>query len=150
MRPSFPGMTVLAVVVALSTTATAHHSSGLYFDSTKTITLEGEILRVEWINPHILLFIQSKSDKGEPETWVLQGMALNNAVRRVGLKERLQPGISISARAHPPRNSVFLNDALTVLLTRSDDPRTSSRIVEAGQIRFPDGEVQAFGGGPAF
>ncbi len=150
MRASFPAMAVLAVVVAWSAPATAHHSSGLYFDRTRAITLEGEILRLEWINPHILLFIQSKNDKGEPDTWILQGTSLNNAVRRVGLKERLQPGLLISARAHPPRNPLFLNDALAVLLTRSDDARTSSRIVEAGQIRFPDGDVQAFGGGPAF
>ena len=150
MNASFPGIAILALVVALSAPATAHHSSGLYFDRTKAITVEGAILRLEWINPHILLFIQSKNDTGELETWVLQGTSLNNAVRRVGLKERLQPGITISARVYPPRNPLLLNDALTVLLTRADDARTSSRIVEAGQIRFPDGDVQALGGGPAF
>ena len=59
----------------------------------KAITLEGTILRVEWINPHVLLFLQSKDEKGELETWVLHGRSLNNAVREVGsMKERLTPG----------------------------------------------------------
>ena len=144
-------MAVLAVVVASGIPATAHHSNPLYFDMSKAITLEGKVLRVEWINPHILLFLQSKNEKGELETWILQGASLNNAMRQVGsMKERLQPGISISARVWPPRNPLFLNDAQTVLLTRPDDARKSSRIVGAGQIRFSNGDVLAFGGGPTF
>ena len=149
MRRAF-GMAILTVVIASGIPATAHHSNPLYFDMAKAITLEGEVLRVEWINPHILLYLKLKNETGELETWILQGASLNNAMRQVGLKERLQPGISISARVWPPRNPLFLNEALAVLLTRSDDARASSRIVEAGQIRFPDGDVQALGGGPAF
>ena len=149
MRYPF-GMAVLAVVIASAIPATAHHSNPLYFDMAKAITLEGEVLRVEWINPHILLYLQSKNEKGELETWILQGASLNNAMRQVGLKERLQPGISISVRVWPPRNPLFLNDAQTVLLTRPDDARKSSRIVGGGQIRFSNGDVLAFGGGPTF
>jgi hypothetical protein len=149
MRRAF-GTTVLAVVVASGIPATAHHSNALYFDLSKAITLEGEVLRVEWINPHILLFLESKNEKGELETWILQGASLNNAMRQVGLKERLQPGISIAARVWPPRNPLFLNDVQTVLLTRPDDARKSPRIVGGGQIRFSNGDVLAFGGGPIF
>jgi len=149
MRRMF-GTTVLAVVVASGIQATAHHSNPLFFDMSKAITLEGTVVRVEWINPHVLLFLQSKSERGDLETWILQGASLNNANRQVGLKERLQPGISIAARVWPPRNPLFLNDAQTVLPTRPDDARQSSRIVGGGQIRFSNGDVLALGGGPAF
>jgi hypothetical protein len=150
MRRAF-GTAVLAVIIASGAQATAHHSNPLYFDMTKAITLEGEVLRVEWINPHVLLFLQSKNEKGEPETWILQGASLNNAVRQMGAtRDRLKPGISISARAWPPRNPLYVNDAQTVLLTQSDDARTSSRIVGAGQVRFTNGDVLTFGGGPTF
>jgi hypothetical protein len=144
------GTTVLAVVVASGIQATAHHSNPLFFDMSKAITLEGRVARVEWINPHILLFLQSKNEKGDLETWILQGASVNNANRQVGLKERLQPGISIAARVWPPRNPLFLNDAQTVLPTRPDDARQSSRIVGGGQIRFSNGDVLALGGGPTF
>jgi hypothetical protein len=117
----------------------------------RAITLEGEVLRVEWINPHVLLFLQSKNEKGESETWILHGSSLNNALRQAGsMKERLKPGTSISARVFPPRNPLYLNDVQTVLLTRPDDARQSSRIVGAGDIRFSNGDVVAFGGGPKF
>jgi hypothetical protein len=149
MRGMF-GTTVLAVVVASGIQATAHHSNPLFFDMSKAITLEGTVVRVEWINPHVLLFLQSKHEKGDLETWILQGASLNNANRQVGLKERLQPGISIAARVWPPRNPLFLNDAQTVLPTRPDDARQSSRIVGGGQIKFSNGDVQALGGGPTF
>jgi hypothetical protein len=58
--------------------------------------------------------------------------------------------ISISARVNPPRNPLYVNDAQTVLLTRNDDTRKSSRIMAGGQIRLPNGDVLTFGGGPKF
>ena len=150
MRRIF-GTTALAVVVASGVQAAAHHSNPLYFDLSKAITVGGTILRVEWINPHVLLFLQSKDEKGELETWVLHGRSLNNAVREVGaMKERLKPGTPISARAWPSRIPLHLNDALTVWPTKPDSAGKSSRIAGAGQIRFADGVVLAFGGGPTF
>ena len=150
MRRAF-GMAVLAAVVAFGIPATAHHSNPLYFDMSKAITVEGEVLRVEWINPHVLLFLQSKNDKGQPETWILHGRSLGNALRQMGsMKERLKPGTAISARGWPPRNPLFLDDVQAVLLTRPDDARKVPRIVGAGEIRFSNGDVVAFGGGPKF
>ena len=145
------GTIVLAAVVASGIQAAAHHSNPLYFDMAKAITLEGTVLRVEWVNPHVLLFLQSKGDKGELETWVLHGRSLNNALRAVGsMKERLKPGIAISARAWPPRIGLDLNDTLTVWPSKADGARKSSRIAGAGEIRFSNGDVLAFGGGPKF
>lgn len=144
-------MTVMAVVIASGIPAIAHHSNSLYFDVSKAITVEGEILRVEWINPHVLLFLQSKNDKGQADTWILHGASLGNALRQVGsMKERLKPGTAISARVWPPRNALFVNDVQAVMLTRPDDARTSPRIVGAGEIRFANGDVVAIGGGPRF
>jgi hypothetical protein len=150
MTIQWRGMAVLAVVVALGVPAMAHHSNPLYFDMSNPITLEGKVLRVEWINPHVLLYLESKNEKGELETWVLQGASLNNATRQAGMKERLQPGISIAARVFPPRNPLYVNDVQTVLLTKPDDVRTSARIVGAGQIRLSNGEVFSFGAAPRF
>ena len=149
MRHAF-WLAVLAVTVASGLPANAHHSNARYF-TTNAVTLQGQILRVEWVNPHVLLFLESKSEHGEPETWILQGASLGNALRQVGaLKERLTPGTPIAARVWLPRNPLYLNDTQTVLLTRRDDPRYSAHIVGAGHIRFANGDVAAFGGGPKF
>ena len=149
MRRGF-GAAVLAIGVASGIPATAHHSNPVYFDMAKPMTLEGKVVDVRWVNPHILLFLQTKNDSGEVETWTLQGTSLNNAMRVVGLKERLRPGISIAARVWPSRNPLYLNDADTVLMARPGDARTPSRIVGGGHVRFSNGDVLAFGGAPAF
>ena len=149
MRP-IVRMAVLAVFVASGIPAAAHHSNPHYFDMDKAMTLEGVVLRVRWINPHIILYLQSKNAKGEQETWVVHGSSPSNAVRQVGLKDRLQPGISVVARAYPSRIPLFVNDEERVLHTRPDDARQSSRIVGGGQVRFSNGDVLAFGGGPTF
>src|SRR6186997_1910435 len=135
MRPAL-GMVMLVVVIASGIPAMAHHSGPLYFDMTKAITLEGLILRVEWINPHALIFLQSKNEKGELETWTIQGASPVNFNRKPELKERLTAGISVAARVWPSRQPLYLDDTQTVLHTRPDDPKTSSRIVGGGQIRL--------------
>jgi hypothetical protein len=66
------------------------------------------------------------------------------------MKERLQPRTLISARVWPARNPLFVNDEQTVLPTRPDDARKSEHIVGAGEIRFSNGDVVNFGGGPRF
>jgi len=143
--------TVLAFFVASVIPATAHHSNPLYFDMSTAITLEGEVLRMEWINPHILLFLQTKNEKGELETWIIQGATPSNALRQMGTaKDRIKPGISIAARVFPPRNPLYVNDAKVVLPTHPEDARKSSHIVGAGEIRFSNGDVVALGGGPKF
>jgi hypothetical protein len=122
----------------------------------KALTLEGEVVRLEWINPHILLYLQSRNENGELETWILQGASLNNAARQTAstkersMKERLEPGTRISARVWPSRNPLYVDDTQTVLPTKLDDARTSPRIVGGGQIRLPNGDVLFFGGGPTF
>ena len=142
-------VTVLAVVMVSGRQAAAHHSNGFYFDMSTAITLEGEVLRVEWVNPHILLFIQSTNDKGEADRWIIQGSSNVRQVREA-MGERLKPGAPIAARVYPPRRPLYLNDVLTVLAARPDDTRGTSRIAGGGQIRFANGEVIAFGGGPRF
>ena len=149
MRPAL-GMVMLLVVIASGIPAMAHHSGALYFDMTKAITLEGLILRVEWINPHALIFLQSKNEKGELETWTIQGTSPVNFSRTPELKERLKAGISVAVRVWPSRQPLYLDDTQTVLHTRPDDPKTSSRIVGGGQIKLSNGDVLAFGGGPTF
>jgi hypothetical protein len=150
MQTALRGIVGLTVAVVSSAPATAHHSNPLFFDMTKAITLEGLILRVEWINPHALIFLQSKNENGELKTWIIQGTSPVNFARKPELKERLKAGIRVAARVFPPRNPLYLDDTQTVLLTRRDDPKTSSRIVGGGQIKLSNGDVLAFGGGPTF
>jgi Family of unknown function (DUF6152) len=47
----------------------AHHSPSAIFDMSKKFTLTGTLSKVDWINPHIVVFIDAKGANGAPEAW---------------------------------------------------------------------------------
>src|SRR5262245_7206879 len=122
----------------------AHHGNTYFFDTSKVITLEGKVVSVEWVNPHRLLVIEATGEKGEPETWVLWGSANVTGPAAVALRDRLRPGIVIVARAFPSRSSGRQQD------TRAVRYPSGGFEVGAGEIRFPNGDVEKFGSGPTF
>ena len=44
----------------------------------------------------------------------------------------------------------YVDDSLTVLLTRPDDNRKNPHIVAGGQVRLPNGAIYDVGGAPKF
>src|SRR5215831_17583760 len=66
----------LAAVAALSCALPiiAHHSFTAEFDSSKTVTLHGVVSKVDWINPHIFVYLDVKDESGKTTTWALQSL----------------------------------------------------------------------------
>src|ERR1700752_311718 len=63
---------VAAVVCVLP--LLAHHSFTAEFDGSKTVTLRGVVSKVDWINPHIWIYVDVKDDAGKTTTWALQSL----------------------------------------------------------------------------
>ena len=51
----------------------AHHSFSAEFDATKQVTLAGEVVMMEWVNPHSWLHIDVKKPDGSVERWKIEG-----------------------------------------------------------------------------
>ena len=67
---------VLSVVLLLSGAAApmvAHHSFGVAFDASKTVTLTGTITKIEWSNPHTHIYADVKDDAGGVVNWKFEG-----------------------------------------------------------------------------
>lgn len=68
--------TVSAVgfVVALLATGSleAHHSPSAIFDMSKHVSVTGTLMRVDWVNPHIVLSVEAKGEGGKVEQWTFQ------------------------------------------------------------------------------
>jgi len=47
----------------------AHHSPSAEFDMSKRLTVTGTLVKVDWINPHIVVNIDAKGDGGKVESW---------------------------------------------------------------------------------
>ena len=52
----------------------AHHSFAAEFDGSKTLTMKGVVSKVDWVNPHIFIYIDVKDDSGKATTWLLQSL----------------------------------------------------------------------------
>ena len=141
---------LLTAVGLMTIPAAAHHSTAGWFDVTRQITLDGTIARVEWINPHTLISIDVRNEKGESEEWILQGFAPNAALSRGLKRERLVRGTHITVRGWPTRPAQVINGRLTAYSAGKADPAQPSHIVEAGEIKFENGDIQIFGRGPGF
>src|SRR5512145_882648 len=97
----------VAVAIAVSAAAMqAHHSVPGQFDMSKPVTLKGVISKVDWINPHIYVYLDVKDAAGTTATWALSTLP-TAMMRRAGLtKETLQgkPGEVVTIDAVPARN----------------------------------------------
>ena len=87
MRQRFASaLSVLAVAVVAASTLLAHHSVAGEFDTSKSLTLKGTISKVEWINPHIFLYLDVKEDNGTVTTWALETLP-TAMLRKAGLSK---------------------------------------------------------------
>src|ERR1700683_4324718 len=71
----YPGIFLRGITMRLSTrlilaltltvaTALAHHSFEAEYDGSKTTTISGIVTKVDWVNPHAYIFINTKDDAG--------------------------------------------------------------------------------------
>jgi hypothetical protein len=80
---------IVLVVTALLLLAAAgslwaHHSPSAVFDMSKRFTLAGTLTKVDWINPHIVVFMEAKGKDGNAEAWKLESNP-PSWFRRVGV-----------------------------------------------------------------
>ena len=81
---------MLSLVLAIP--ASAHHSVQSEFDMHKTITVTGTIVKVEWINPHSYLTVETKNADGKVERWAFE-MGGGGVLRRAGMSRADRGGM---------------------------------------------------------
>lgn len=85
MKKLLARIAVAATLTAAGwTSVSAHHSFAAEFDINKQATLSGTITKVEWINPHVYLYVDSKDAGGKVTTWALSTFS-PAALRRNGI-----------------------------------------------------------------
>lgn len=97
---------VSTVVFALTWAppARGHHSLQGVFDENQTVTLKGVISKVEWINPHVYLYINATDTAGKATTWAIETFP-PNTLRRAGLtREKLGYMETVTLLGYQARN----------------------------------------------
>jgi hypothetical protein len=63
------GAVILLALAVRSPSISAHHSTTAEFDVVHRMTLTGTLTKVDWVNPHIVVFMNVKGDTGTAEAW---------------------------------------------------------------------------------
>jgi hypothetical protein len=101
-------MTVMAclcsVLLITASPSAAHHSIAM-FDTSRTVTLHGTVNKFEWINPHVLLWVDVAGQNGEkPQLWVAELGSPGTLTRNGWSKRSFLPGAKIILDVGPLRD----------------------------------------------
>lgn len=101
--------------------AQAHHSFAAQYDSTKPVTLQGYVTKVEWFNPHVYFYIDvDNPDTGEVENWGIE-MGPPHMLQNRGWKRNdMQIGDELLVEATRARDGSFTANARSVKLVAQD------------------------------
>ena len=99
----FP-VVVLAGLLAGAGPGYAHHSFSAHYDIDVEVTLEGVVTDYQFINPHVLVFLDVTNAAGEIERWIAESNSPSLFRRRGGLRaDSLKAGDAITLAGHPSR-----------------------------------------------
>ena len=113
------------VVLGAAGPLLAHHAFSSEFDAKAPVTLRGPITKVEWINPHAWIHMETKGAGGKAETWMVEGGTPNTLQRR---------GIT--------RDSIKIGTVIVVAGFKAKDGRLRAN---GRDITFPDGRTLFMG-----
>jgi Family of unknown function (DUF6152) len=108
----------------------AHHAVSAEFNSDKVVTLKGVVSKIDWVNPHIFVYIDVKDESGKVSTWRLQSLP-PMFFKGSGLtKDKLMDGSEVTFNAYPAKDGT---DDFGFLL----------------KLTYPDGHFYNLGGSTA-
>ena len=92
---------VLAVLAIGTGPLLAHHGRGNAYDMDNPITLKGTVSRVEWRNPHVVIYMDVKGANGEVVNWGFENGGVSQLAREGYHRNTLKIGQEITAILHP-------------------------------------------------
>jgi hypothetical protein len=113
------------IAVATTVPALAHHAFSAEFDAKAPVTLRGPVTKIEWINPHAWIHMDTKAANGKAETWMVEG-GTPNTLQRNGIT----------------RDSIKVGTVIVVSGYRAKDGRMRAN---GRDITFPDGRTLFMG-----
>ncbi len=81
----------------------SHHSTAM-FEYTKLVTLKGTIKEMQWLNPHVLIWVDGKIGDEEQQAWVIELTSPGNLTRAGWTKRTFKPGDKVSIDINPLRD----------------------------------------------
>jgi len=97
-RQLLRGLFVLISSVIVCTPLLAHHEISGKFDPTKTVTLNGQVTRIDWVNPHVHV-LMNVTTGGKTTNWAVELESPLDLERSGWNRNSLKPGDAITIQA---------------------------------------------------
>jgi hypothetical protein len=120
---------VLGLLAGINSVA-AHHS-GAMFDGSRSLTVDGAVKELRWVNPHVSLLIYGTTRKGEePTDWLLE-MTSPSVLSRLGwTRSSFKPGDRVRAEFSPLRDVEEHGGSLRTITSIETGKTYSTNIIE--------------------
>ena len=94
---------MLAVLLMVSVPMFAHHGTSAY-DTTKLTTVKGTVTDFQFNNPHVMISVETKDDKGKIEMWTSEANSPNVLTRHGWDRDIIKKGDQITIIGYRPKN----------------------------------------------
>lgn len=134
MNYKWPLVLALGISSLVPALALAHHSVTAEFDPSKTLTMKGTISGIDWVNPHVYLFVDVKDQNGNTTSWSLESYP-PSVLKRGGMsRARLETGQAVTIDVFPAKDG---SKALGFLkhITFSDGQSVEIWIGDPSQVK---------------
>ena len=111
----------------------AHHSPSAIFNMGKRISLTGTLTKIDWINPHIVITMEAKSDGGKIDHWTFEsnppswyrsvGLARADFAKAVGRAVTVEGVRTRDGTFFGYMQKIKLPDGTSLELVNSADPK---------------------------
>jgi len=86
---------VVAGLLLLSVSLWAHHGQAGY-NTTEKVTVSGTVAEFQFVNPHSIVNLNVKDDKGVTQSWQGELTSPNHLIRAGGIATSLKPGDQVT------------------------------------------------------
>ena len=108
---------IALIIGASAVSITAHHSFAAEYDSTKSIKVTGEVVRLEWTNPHARVVVEGPDENGVKKEWDFELGPPTTLMRRGWNRNSLKPGNVITVEGFRSKDEPSTANARTVKLS---------------------------------
>ena len=123
---------LLAALAAMSGPLSAHHGRGSTYDMNKRVTLKGVVSRVDWRNPHVVIYMDVKDDAGKVVTWGFENAGVSQLAQAGYNRNSLKIGQEVTALVNPAANGA--PTAIVVKVILADGSEIMSRETGANPV----------------